>query len=302
MIVASIDLMDGAAVQLVGGKHLKISAGDPRPIAQRFGVAGEIAVIDLDAAMGRGNNRDVIVDLVKQTRCRVGGGIRDLETAHFWLNAGAEKIIIGTAATPEFLSQLPRKRVIAALDAVDGEVVVHGWQTKTGRGVVECMDELRDHVGGFLVTFVELEGRLQGTALDRVAGLVKAAGDARVTIAGGVTTAHEVGQLDALGADAQVGMALYSGRMDLGDAVAAPLRSTRNDGLFPTVVADRQGRALGLVYSNYESIRQAVAKRAGVYFSRSRDEIWVKGATSGNVQTLHRIDLDCDRGRPALHR
>ena len=294
MIIPSIDLVGGNAVQLVGGKEQALDAGDPMPIAERFALAGPIAVIDLDAALGRGDNRDTIVALCKRFHCRVGGGIRSLDAARFWLDAGADQIIIGTAADPEFLRQIPRERVIVALDSDNGEVVVDGWREGTGRGVVERCGELRDYASGFLVTFVEREGRLGGTALDQVAAIVEAAGDARVTIAGGVTTASEIAELDRLGADAQVGMALYTGRLPLGEAIAAPMISDRPDGLWPTVVVDEGGVALGLTYSNAESVTAAVETRSGVYWSRKRG-LWHKGRESGNVQELLRVDLDCDR-------
>ena len=294
MIVPSIDLMDGHAVQLVGGKEKAIDAGDPRPIAERFRLAGEIAVIDLDAALGRGDNRAVIEDLCRIAPCRVGGGIRDVDAATRWLDAGARRVILGTAARTEILRELPRDRVIAALDAVDGEVVVEGWQTRTGEGIAGRMAELREWVGGFLVTFVEREGRLGGTRLDQVDQLVQQAGEARVTIAGGITTADEIAQLDRKGADAQVGMAIYSGKLDLADCIAAPLVSDRPDGLWPTVVCDEHGVALGLAWSDSESLRVAVRDRVGAYHSRRRG-LWVKGKTSGAMQDLIGIDLDCDR-------
>jgi phosphoribosyl-ATP pyrophosphohydrolase len=294
VIVPSIDLQSGQAVQLVGGREKELDAGDPRPIAERFRVAGEIAVVDLDAALSQGDNTATIRDLCRLSPCRVGGGIRTAERALEWLDAGATKVVLGTAAVPDVLRRLPADRVVAALDAVDGEVVVEGWRTRTGRGIVERMHELQGLVGGFLVTFVEREGRLGGTALDRVAELVEAAGPARVTIAGGVTTAAEIAELDRLGADAQVGMALYQGLMDLGDAIAAPLVTDRADGLFATVVTDERGVALGLAWSSAESIREAVRTRRGVYCSRKRG-LWTKGETSGATQELLRIDLDCDR-------
>lgn len=295
MIVASIDIMDGQAVQLIGGEKKAIEAGDPFPIAERFQRAGEMAVIDLDAALGRGSNADLIRQLARRFPCRVGGGIRDLETAVEWLDAGARKIILGTAAEPGLLSRLPRERVIAALDVRHGEVVVEGWQKSTGRNVLDRIAELKEHVGGFLVTFVEREGRMQGIDLDAVKEVVEAAGRrVRVTAAGGVTTTGELAALDRLGADAQVGMALYSGKMDLGDAVCAPMRSDREDGLWPTVVVDELGRALGLAYSDAESVREAVRRGQGVYHSRSRG-LWIKGETSGCTQELVRVDLDCDR-------
>ncbi|MBN35192.1 MAG: phosphoribosyl-ATP diphosphatase [Rhodospirillaceae bacterium] len=294
MIIPSIDLMGGQAVQLVGGKEMAIEAGDPRPIAERFRLAGEIAVIDLDAALGQGDNRALIEELVTLAPCRVGGGIRDVEAAIRWLDAGASKVILGTAAKPEILSQLPRERVTAALDAVEGEVVTHGWTTKTGASVKDRMAELRDLVGGFLVTFVEREGRMQGTDLDATRRLKDAAGSAELTVAGGFTTANDIRLADQAGADAQVGMALYSGALHLADAIAAPLKSDRPDGLWPTVVCDEHGRALGLAYSDRESLTAAVDRGVGAYHSRRRG-LWVKGETSGATQDLLKIDLDCDR-------
>ena len=294
MIIPSIDLMDGHAVQLIGGKEKSIDAGDPRPIAKRFARAGEVAVIDLDAALGRGDNRDVITELLAIAPCRVGGGIRDLETARKWLDAGAVKIILGTKAVPEILRELPKDRVMAALDAEDGEIVVEGWQTKTGATIEGRMAELRDLVGGFLVTFVEREGRLKGGDLERAEALAKDAGSVRVTFAGGVTTVEEIAALDQLGADAQVGMALYTERLDLGAAIAAPLTSDRPDGLWPTVVVDELGIALGLAYSDADSLSEAVRSGRGVYHSRSRG-LWIKGETSGATQELLAVDLDCDR-------
>lgn len=294
MIIPSIDLMGGQTVQLVGGARKELDAGDPIPIAEQFRVAGEIAVVDLDAALGKGANTELMRSLLRVARCRVGGGIRDADTALRWLDDGAVKVVLGTAARPDVLDKLPADRVVAALDAVDGEVVVEGWQKKTGRGVIDRMNELKGLVGGFLVTFVEREGRMKGTALEQVAKLVEAAAPARVTIAGGVTTTAEIAELDRLGADAQVGMALYTGKMDLGEAIAAPLQSDRADGLFATVVTDERGMALGLAWSSLESLREAVRTGRGVYHSRKRG-LWIKGETSGAVQQLLRVDLDCDR-------
>lgn len=294
MIVPSIDLIRGRTVQLIGGREQALDAGDPHPWLEKFSVAGEVAVVDLDAARREGSNRDVIAALCAVAPCRVGGGIRDIDTARWWLDAGADKIVIGTAAEPDLLRQLPRDRVIVALDAEDGEVVVDGWRTRTGRTIESRIAELRELVGGFLVTFVEREGRLGGTDLAQAERVVTAAGATRVTIAGGVTTADEVAALDRIGADAQVGMALYTGRLALGAAIAAPLVSDRADGLLPTVVVDERGTALGLVWSSQESIARAVELRRGVYQSRRRG-IWVKGEESGATQELLRIDLDCDR-------
>ena len=295
MIVPSIDLQGGQAVQLIGGEKKAIDAGDPAPIMERFRLAGDVAVIDLDRAMSKGDNDALVEQLIGMGRVRVGGGIRSVERALHWLNKGAVQVILGTAATPELLSQLPRERVIAALDARHGEVVVEGWTKATGATVIDRIQALKPHVGGFLVTFVEREGRMGGTDLEFAKAIIAAAAPCKVTVAGGVTEVAELAELDRLGADAQVGMALYSGRMDLGDALAAPLVTDRPDGLIPTVVTDERGVALGLVYSSKESIRVAVNERRGIYWSRSRNQLWRKGESSGDVQELLLVTPDCDR-------
>src|SRR6059058_4126428 len=142
------------------------------------------------------------------------------------------------------------------------------------------------------------EGAMDGFDFQAVAEAVRAAGESRLTAAGGITTTVEIAELDRIGADAQVGMALYTGRLTLGAAVAAPLAKPVENGergVWPTVVCDEWGRALGLVWSTPESLAHAVEERRGVYWSRSRQALWVKGETSGNTQQLLRVDLDCDR-------
>ena len=295
MIIPSIDLMDGRAVQLRRGKEFVLDGGDPFERLEEFSVAGEVAVVDLDAAMGQGSNTPIIRELVRQAPCRVGGGIRDIDTALTWLDAGAERVVIGTAASVDFCSQLPRERVIAAVDAEGGRVVVEGWQTKTEHGVIDRIKELTPVVSGFLLTQVEYEGGMSGWNEDLVGQAVQAAGSVRITAAGGITTAEDVGRLDHLGADAQVGMALYTNRMSLGEAVGAPLVKAIDGRLWPTVVCDEEGHALGLVWSTRESLEAAVRERRGIYWSRSRDALWIKGETSGATQQLLRVELDCDR-------
>jgi phosphoribosyl-AMP cyclohydrolase / phosphoribosyl-ATP pyrophosphohydrolase len=297
MIVPSIDIMKGRAVQLRHGREFVLDGGDPIERLEEFSIAGAVAVVDLDAALGRGSNAALIRRLVRRARCRVGGGIRDLDSARRWLDAGATHVMIGTAATPEFCGALPRERVIAAVDAQRGEVVVDGWRAKTGANVVDRVRELAPLVAGFLFTQVEKEGAMGGFDFAAVEKVVDAAAfdGARVTAAGGITRASDIATLDRIGADAQVGMALYTGTLSLGHAIAAPLARPLPGDLWPTVVCDEAGRTLGLVWSTRESLARAVAERRGIYWSRSRQSLWEKGATSGNTQELLRVDLDCDR-------
>ena len=294
MIVPSIDIVGGTTVQLVGGEEQRIDAGDPIAVLDRFAVVGEVAVVDVDAARGEGDNSRIIEKMCRRARVRVGGGIRSVETAMAWLDAGAEKVVVGTAASAKLLDRLPRERVVVALDARHGEVVTHGWRQGSGSRLLDSVRRFAGLCDGFLVTFVEREGRMAGTDLEMASRVVTEAAGARVTIAGGITTAEEIARLDEIGADTQVGMALYTGRLGLGEAFAAPLRSDRTDGLWPTVVTDEHGVALGLVWSSPQSLSQAIESRRGVYQSRTRG-IWVKGETSGSTQELVGVAVDCDR-------
>lgn len=298
MLIPSIDILGGRAVQLVRGERLELDCGDPLELAERLSVLGELAVVDLDAARGSGSNLELVEAIASRYPARVGGGVRDEETMRRLLDSGARAVMVGTRATPDFLSAFPPERLVAALDNDGGEVLIEGWRTRSGERVLDRAAALAPYVGGFLVTDVAIEGSLSGVDVEAAADFIRALRalgfQGSVTIAGGVSSAAEVGALDAAGADAQVGMALYKGILDPGEALAACLRSDRPDGLWPTVVCDEAGVALGLAYSDAESLRVAIAERRGVYRSRARG-LWRKGESSGASQALLRVDADCDR-------
>ena len=294
MIIPSIDIRKGRAVQLRGGKHPVLDVGDPEEVAERYSRVGEIAIVDLDAALGTGDNSEIVLRMVRRHPCRVGGGLRTKEKVLRYLDAGAKSVMLGTKAEPGFLTELPRDRLIAALDEKGGEVVVEGWTKGTGRGIEERMAVLAPFVSGFLVTFVDDEGSLGGIGIERAKSLIAAAGGRRVTFAGGAAGAAEIGELDRAGADVQAGTAIAMGKLSLAEAFASSLSSDRTDGLWPTVVCDEGGRALGLVWSDMESLAAAIETGRGTYKSRSRG-LWVKGESSGDGQDLIRVEADCDR-------
>ena len=295
MIVASIDLRGGKAVQLQQGRELVLERDDVIDLAVRFGRLGEIAVIDLDAAFGEGENTELILRLCRLARCRVGGGIRDIDRAKRFLRGGAASVIIGTAASEEFLARLPRDRVLVALDTRDGHVAVDGWRSSTGEPPIERAKRLQPYCAGFLYTDIAREGMLGGIDLSAAATLRERISGS-LTLAGGITTIEEIVALDRLGIDAQVGMALYTGSIDPVDAFVATVDFSRGNGLVPTVVCDAGDRSVRmLAYSNAESLGIALREGIGAYWSRRREEIWRKGETSGATQRLMRVELDCDR-------
>jgi phosphoribosyl-ATP pyrophosphohydrolase/phosphoribosyl-AMP cyclohydrolase len=295
MIVCSIDLMGGKAVQLRQGRELVLEREDVYELAERFGRLGEIAVIDLDAALGRGHNRELAQELCRIARVRVGGGVRDARTALSYLRAGAQRVIVGTAATPQLLSEIPRERAIVAIDARGERVATHGWTATIDETPIGRARRLADYCGGFLWTNVDREGMLEGADLSYARALREAV-DGELTVAGGISSIDQVCELDRLGIDAQLGMAIYTGVFDPVDAFCALADFTRGGGLLPTIVCDaNDGGVRMLAYSTPESLKLALREGAGIYWSRSRRQLWRKGEMSGNAQRLVRAQLDCDR-------
>jgi len=226
MIIPCIDFQDGKVVQLVQGREKALEGEAPLTMLEKFAAFGVIQVIDLDAAMNRGENNALVEDLAGRAQTRVGGGVRTVERARELVDAGASRIIVGTAAyqgngvNVEFLSALDaevgKERVLLSLDSKGGKITVQGWQQAVDLTAEEVVGRLEPYCGGFLCTYVDKEGMLEGTDLDWYRRL-RAATDHELTAAGGITTLDEIRELDTLGIHAALGMAIYTGRLDLGE-------------------------------------------------------------------------------------
>ena len=224
MIIPCIDLQDGRAVQLVRGRKLRLAVEDIFGLLERFRDYPLLHVIDLDAAMGRGSNARLVGQLCRKApmRVRVGGGVRTAARAKRILAAGAEKVIIGSAAFRNgtvnrlFLSSLVaaigKNRIIVAVDTQGGRVLVRGWQEKLRLTPETVFPELESYASEFLCTYVDAEGTMRGTSLRWFRQLRKST-RLPITAAGGIRSAREVRQLERLGMNAAVGMALYLNRL-----------------------------------------------------------------------------------------
>lgn len=223
MIIPCIDLMDGKVVQLVQGRKKALEGGTPLEMLERFAAFHEIQVIDLDAAMGKGSN-DALVDLIaSRAVARVGGGVRSPERARALIERGAFRVIVGTAAfdqqlLKEIADATTPERLIIALDSRDGKVVVRGWQEATEFTAEEMIPRFEPYCSGFLCTYVDKEGMLQGTDLDWFRRL-RGSTQHELTAAGGITTLEEIQELQKLGIHAALGMAIYTGRLNLEELV-----------------------------------------------------------------------------------
>jgi phosphoribosylformimino-5-aminoimidazole carboxamide ribotide isomerase len=224
MLIPSIDLQGGAVVQLVQGERLAIKDEDVFRWVRRFERFPKVQVIDLDAAKGNGDNLAIVRQIAPALACRVGGGIRTVDRAREVLAAGARQIIVGSSlfrnGQPDldFARQLAEAvgpaQVIAAVDSKGGQVVIHGWKTPLPITAVDAVRALEPFCEEFLYTHVDTEGLMGGTNRSAILA-VRDATSRRVTAAGGITTQDEIDDLDRQGVDSVVGMAIYTGKLNL---------------------------------------------------------------------------------------
>jgi len=224
MLIPAIDLKGGKVVQLIQGEKLAIETTDLDYWIERFSSFRRVNVIDLDAAMGSGSNDHLVREICARLPCQVGGGVRSPERAVELCAIGARKVIIGSAlfkdgiadvaSAQRFSDAVGVERVVGAVDSKGGRVVTHGWKTSTGTTAVDAVRSLEHYCGEFLYTHVDKEGLMKGTDISAIRA-VRDATRRPLIAAGGVTTQEEIDELDALGIDAVVGMAIYTGTLKL---------------------------------------------------------------------------------------
>lgn len=297
MIVPSIDLMDGKAVQLEQGKKKILEREDVLELAKYYSRFGEIAVIDLDSAKNTGkDNLDLIRKICKIAPARVGGGIRSVEKAKEILAMGAEKIIIATAASEEFLSKLPKNNLIVAIDSRNGFITTKGWMEDSQTPTLYYAKRFENYCSEFLYTIVENEGMMKGTNIEAIKNVASKV-STPITAAGGISTVDEIVELQKNNISTQLGMCIYKGAVKLEDAFTSCIDFKKYpDKLVPTIVQDKRTKqVLMLAYSSVDSLKKSLSEGQATYYSRSRKELWTKGATSGNTQELLNAKFDCDR-------
>jgi phosphoribosylformimino-5-aminoimidazole carboxamide ribotide isomerase len=220
MLIPSIDLLGGRIVQLVQGEKLRLAFDDFEYWIEKFSRFPLVQLIDLDAAMRQGDNSGLVEQIAKRLPVQAGGGIHTIERARQVLDAGARRVIIGSALfssegemNAEFAAKMAesvgRERMVAGIDTKNGRIAVKGWKAQLALTPDEAIPALEPHVAAFLYTHVDTEGTMQGFPID-VAARLRALTKRQLIVAGGIRSQQEVDALDALGADAVVGMAVYT--------------------------------------------------------------------------------------------
>ncbi|MBQ1870470.1 MAG: phosphoribosyl-ATP diphosphatase, partial [Treponema sp.] len=316
MVISSIDLKDGHVVQLKNGKDLVLQRDDSDALIDEFNKYGEVAIIDLDAALrntdekGNTKNTELLKSLLRRGNVRVGGGIRDVKKARQLISLGAEKVIIGSAAwnasrkdgepilntafLDELVKAIGRQRIIISVDAINGKIAVKGWTETANISLIEGAREAEKYASELLFTCVEKEGCMQGTDMGMVKELRNAV-KCRVVAAGGVNSLEQVVELERMGCDVQLGMALYTGVVSLKDSFIECLDWKKTDGMIPLIAQSEAGEVLMMGYANKEAFERTFKDGKLTFFSRTRKALWTKGETSGHFLQLVKLRADCDR-------
>ncbi|MBR0475408.1 MAG: bifunctional phosphoribosyl-AMP cyclohydrolase/phosphoribosyl-ATP diphosphatase HisIE [Treponema sp.] len=316
MVISSIDLKDGHVVQLKNGKDLVLQRDDSDALIDEFNKYGEVAIIDLDAALrntdekGNTKNTELLKSLLRRGNVRVGGGIRDVKKARQLISLGAEKVIIGSAAwnasrkdgepilntafLDELVKAIGRQRIIISVDAINGKIAVKGWTETANISLIEGAREAEKYASELLFTCVEKEGCMQGTDMGMVKELRNAV-KCRVVAAGGVNSLEQVVELERMGCDVQLGMALYTGVVSLKDSFIECLDWKKTDGMIPVIAQSEAGEVLMMGYANKEAFERTFKDGKLTFFSRTRKALWTKGETSGHFLQIVKLRADCDR-------
>ncbi len=316
MVISSIDMKDGHVVQLKNGKDLMLQRDDADNLISDFNKYGEVAIIDLDQALrntdekGNTKNTELLKHLLRRGNVRVGGGIRDVKKARELISLGTEKVIVGSAAwnpnpkdgesvlNEEFLEELckaiGKQRVIISVDAINGKIAVKGWTETVDIPLIEGAKQAEKYASELLFTCVEKEGCMQGTDMEACKAL-RGAVKCRVVVAGGVNSVEQIAELEKIGCDVQLGMALYTGAVSLKDAFINCLNFEKTNGMIPVIAQSPSGEVLMLGYSNREAFEKTFETGKLTFFSRTRNKLWTKGETSGHFLELVKMRADCDR-------
>jgi phosphoribosylformimino-5-aminoimidazole carboxamide ribotide isomerase len=220
MLIPSIDLLGGRIVQLVQGEKLRLAFDDFEYWIEKFSSFPLVQLIDLDAAMRQGDNSTLVAQIAKRLPVQAGGGIHSIERARQVLDAGARRVIIGsalfseqgavnTAFAAELAASVGAEHVVAGIDTKNGKIAVKGWKAQVALTPDEAIPQLEAHAAAFLYTHVDGEGLMQGFPIETAVRLRKLT-QRQLIVAGGIRGRQEVDALDALGADAVVGMAVYT--------------------------------------------------------------------------------------------
>lgn len=326
IVLPAIDLKDGKCVRLVQGDYAtaQVVAADAVETARQFEAQGArwLHMVDLDGAKsGRPKNQDIVFDVRKNVNMHIeiGGGIRDMDTVEFYLEQGIDRVILGSAALKDksfVKSAIERygRKIAIGIDCMDGKVAAEGWLDQSEVDYIELAREM-DALGASYIIFTDIrqDGTLNGPNLTMLEKINNAVG-CNIIASGGVSNIKDILNVHGLGLYGVIaGKAIYSNNLDLRVAVIASQKMShkkpknkaeiddnleryfRKSDLIPAIIQEEStGKVLMMAYMNRESLEESMHTGYTWFYSRSRQQLWNKGETSGNRQKIISITADCD--------
>ncbi len=295
MIIPTMELRGGRVVA-VGDGSFHEYADDPVEMARALYRLGEIALLDLDAAAGQGDNLEIVRRICRVTECRVGGGVFDERRGDMLLRAGAKQLLLDASGDEELIRRFPRKKVLLTMDIRDGWVVPREGGGRAGVDPVDLAARLQEHCAGFVYTLVGHRARMEPQELQHFERLKSALPGHRLIAAGGFSSVEDLRELDRLGVDGMVTYGRAPCGTDMAEAFLSVLDFEKSSGLLPVVVQDTAGQVLSLVHANREAVLMSLQTGMATYWSAGQGKVFTKGQTSGNTHDLVTVRTDCTRG------
>ena len=301
--IPTLDISDGRAILVKHGKKYKDN-GDPLEKAKFISIHKHFQIVDIDGAVTNNvkNNRELIKHIVKKYPCYVGGGIRTLEIASEYLNSSARRVVI--SSNPDLLLKLPKDRVILAVDLdKDNSILINGRTKKSDMTLVQFLDTYAKYTDILSVTFHDNEGTMEGVPEAQIHELKKITDtySLKLICAGGISSIKDITFLTNNSIIPQFGSGFWQGHFTLGDVYSLlpnikkkVLLNDKSERMFPCIVQSNTGLVLGLTYMTSNALKLSVDTRVATFYSREHENIWIKGATSGNYHTVEKVHFCCD--------
>lgn len=302
--IPTLDISEGKAVLVRNGKVYKI-LGDPYEKAEFLSINAHFQVVDIDAAMGIGSNKELIKKIAESFQCYVGGGIRTYEQAVEYLNSSAKRVIISTAISTELIQKINKERLIVAFDIDNNyKVFKQGRKEFMEKNLFELIDQFIGNIETMTITFHDMEGTCKGIPMDHVKKIKDYVVDKNIKliVAGGIASINEINELLLMDVIPQFGSGFWNSKFTLGDVfqcvsnIIIQIKNVVYEGtkLIPTIVQSIDGQVLGVTFSTPETLKMSVDTRIATFRSRDTGNIWIKGATSGNYHKVINVHYCCD--------
>lgn len=299
-ILVTMDIYNGEPVLVKSSKiYEKHSDGDYRQAMDKIGIFTDILIVDLNGAFNEDNtqNREIIKTLSKKYHVFTGGGLRTLNDIEDVLKSSVRRCVLASA-DDTLIKQIPKERLIIEMSINENnEILINGRQTNTHIHIIQRINQLiQMDVHAISITFIQTEGHLSGIPRQQIHDLISQipSNIRKIYIAGGISSLDDLEYLWSFNrVIPQIGSAIWKKQLTIGNIFSSMSYFDEN-GLLPAIIQDISGPVKGLCFMNKESIELTCDQRVLYRYSRKLNQVLMKGQTSGHIQHIIKISLDCD--------